>query len=146
MALKKNSKSKRPEAERAAEHYAREVCHCVLTRRPVRTQWQSIDFFAADIVGKKKNGSHVYIQVTAGQASSVSARRKKLEKIPWHESDKVQLAQLVQTPNPANARKIDYFFRIHEYSGNPREWHIYEKAQPIPKEWFKAYVDQSKKK
>jgi len=147
MALKKNAKTKRSEAEKAGEHYCREKLGCILTRRPVRTQWQSIDFFAADIVGKRNDGSHVYVQVTAGQSSAVSERRKKLERIPWHTTDTVQLVQLVQTPDPANARRTKYYFRVHEYllggeskkdSGNGRGWITHEVAIDVPKEWFKA--------
>jgi hypothetical protein len=152
--MKKNSVVKRGECERASEWYAREIHNCCLVRRAIRTQFQSVDFFAADVVGKKKDGSHVYIQATAGQASAVSARRKKLEKIPWHFSDTVELAQLVQTQNPANARQTLWFFRVHEYhlisTPTPtcedfiitREWRTLPDAIPVPKEWFKAYKEE----
>lgn len=151
MALKQNSKTKRVDAEKAGEHYCREKLGCIHTRRPVRTQFQSIDFFAADVVGKRQDGSHCYVQVTAGQAGRVRERRRKLEAYPWHVSDIVQLLQLVQTPDPADARRTKFFFRIHEYrlvqrSSMPqidsvleREWATKDVAIDIPKEWFKAW-------
>ena len=137
----KNAKSKRNDAERAAVNFAHKHLGCVVTRRAVRTQWQKVDFFAADVVGKYDDGSHVYIQATAGQHSAVTARRRKLEKYPWHSTDTVLLLQLVQTEDPANARKKLWFFRVHEYvlDGYSRAWETYEDAVPIPKEWFKAY-------
>ena len=94
--MRKNAKSKRPEAERAGEHYLREVEGCVATVRAVRTMYQRQDLFASDIVGKQPDGSHVYAQVTAGQSEAVRTRRRKLDAIPWHESDTVLLLQLVQ--------------------------------------------------
>jgi len=139
---KLNSKVKRNEAERAAQWYAHIIHRCVISRKAIRTQFQSVDFFASDIVGKKNTGEHVYIQATAGQASAVSTRRKKLEAIPWHPSDTVELVQLVQTPDPANARKTLWFFRVHEYihgSWEGRQWWTRHNAVPVPAEWFKSF-------
>ena len=79
---KMNAKNKRGDCERAAVHFAYEILGCVITRRAVQTKWQKVDFFAADVVGKRPDGTHVYIQATAGQYSAVTARRRKLEKIP----------------------------------------------------------------
>ena len=144
----KNAKSRRMDAERAAVHAAYKLFGCVVTRRAVRTQWQKVDFFASDVVGKKEDGSHVYIQATAGQNAAVTARRRKLEKYPWHITDLVLLFQLVQTEDPASARRKLWFFRIHEYVLDydertlERSWETYEKAEPIPKEWFKAYKEE----
>jgi hypothetical protein len=152
--MKKNSAVKRGDCERAAVHYSVEHHSCTTVRKAIRTQFQSVDFFAADVVGKKDDGSHVYIQATAGQASAVSTRRKKLEKVPWHFSDTVELVQLVQTQNPANARQTLWFFRVHEYrlvsTPTPtcedfivtREWRTLPDAIPVPKEWFKAYKEE----
>ena len=136
---KKNPKSKRGDAERATVWYARKILKCVYTRRAVRTQWQTVDFFGSDIVGKRSDGSHVYIQTTAGQDSAVTARRRKLEKIPWHESDTVQLVQLRQTEDPANARRKLWFFRVHIYEDGV--WSTSEDAVVIPREWFKAWKE-----
>ena len=135
----KNAKSKRGDAERAAVWVAREIFNCVVTRRAVRTQWQSVDFFGADVVGKKDDGSHVYIQVTAGQDSAVTTRRRKLEKYPWHISDDVYLLQLRQTEDPANARRKLWFFRVHYYSSG--QWYTENEAIPVNKEWFKTYKE-----
>lgn len=138
----KNAKSKRADAERATVWYAREMLGCVVTRRAVRTQFQSVDFFAADVVGKRADGTHVYIQATAGEHAAVTARRRKLEAVPWHVTDVVQLVQLRQTEDPANARRKKWFFRVHEYCFNgldSREWITHDDAVDVPREWFKAW-------
>lgn len=139
----KNAKTKRAEAEKAAVWYAREVVGCVLTRRAVRAQFQSVDFFAADIVGKMPDGSHVYIQATAGQRQAVTSRRRKLEAVPWHPTDLVRLVQLVQTEDPANARRKKWFFRVHEYvwNGRDRTWVTHDEAVSVPRAWFKAWKE-----
>ena len=150
--MKKNAKSKRPEAERAGEHYARAIEGCVATVRAVRTKWQRQDLFASDIVGKRKDGTHVYAQVTAGQSEAVRTRRRKLDAIPWHESDTVLLLQLVQTDNPANARGKLWFFRVHKYCAphrysedGPRQWGVEDEACQVPKDWFKSYKETHKR-
>lgn len=141
---KLNAKTKRGDAERAAVHYCHEEMKCVITRRAIRTKFQSVDFFAADVVGKRADGSHVYVQVTAGGASAVTARRRKLEVIPWHATDKVQLLQLIQTEDPANGKRKLWFFRVHIYAGDVlsgvrlRHWTTMVQAVPVPREWFKA--------
>jgi len=134
------SASRRPQAERAAEWYAVERMGCVVTRRAVRVQYQSVDFFGSDIVGKTRDGAHVYIQVTAGGNSAVSARRRKLEAIPWHTTDRVQLLQLVQTHDPANGRRKLWFFRVHNFAlkRNARVWTTESDAVPVPADWFSA--------
>jgi hypothetical protein len=141
--MKKNAKSKRLAAERAAVHYAYDVCGCVHHAAAIRTQWQRQDIFAADVVGKRRDGSHVYLQVTAGQAAAVTARRRKLEAISWHDSDAVYLLQLVQTEDPACGKRTLWFFRVHAYvnfghGANERRWTTWEAACPVPAEWFKA--------
>lgn len=136
--MRKNAKALRSAAERAAVWYCHEKHNCVITRRAVRTRFQSVDMFAADIVGKHLDGSHVYLQVTAGQSSAVTTRRRKLEKIPWHTSDTVELLQLVQTEDPANAKRKLWFFRVHEYDPM-KGWSTQNEAFPIPKEWFRSY-------
>ena len=80
---KKNAASRRGDCERACEWYCHEILNCVVSSRAVRTQWQKQDMFASDVIGKKDDGTMVFIQATAGQYSAVSTRRKKLEKIPW---------------------------------------------------------------
>ncbi len=139
--MKKNAKSLRPQAERASEWYAREVCGCIITRRAIQTQWQSVDFFACDCVGKRSDGSHVYIQATAGQNEAVRVRRRKLDVVPWHKSDTVLLLQLVQTEDPANARRKKFFFRVH-FRDVAGPWSVLEEAQMVPKEWFKAWKEE----
>ena len=142
------AKSKRPQAERAGEWYLREVCGCVVTRRAVRAKWQKVDFYAADIIGKMADGSCVYAQVTAGQSDALRVRRRKLELIPWHESETVMVLQLTSTPDPANRRRTLWFFRAHRYhhyrdmtSGEPGYWTVDDEAAPVPREWFKAWKE-----
>ncbi len=142
--MRKNPKGKRREAEVASEHYCREVMECVTTRRAIKTQWQKVDFFSCDIVGKRADGSHVYIQVTAGQTPKVLERKKKLEKEIWHTSDTVQILQLVQTDNPGKGARILWFFRVYEYYPNfinPDGWTTQADAVPVPKEWFKKWKE-----
>jgi hypothetical protein len=136
--MRKNPKSKRPEAERASEWYAVKECGCVITRRACRTKWQSVDMFCCDVVGKRPGGSHVYIQATAGQNEAVRQRRRKLDSIPWHPSDEVLLLQLVHTENPANARSKLWFFRVHRLRTIDLKWLVDTEAYPVPKEWFKS--------
>ena len=138
---KTNAKNKRGDAERATEWYAHKELGCIITRRAIRTKFHKVDFFAADVVGKMADGSHVYIQTTAGQHSAVTSRRRKLEKIPWHSSDLVLLLQLIQTEDPANARKKLWFFRVHRLQRYLDDflWLTDEKAIEIPREWFRAY-------
>ena len=135
---KKNAKSKRADAERATEWWVRKDLGCVNTIRAVRTKWQYQDLFGADVLGKKGDGSHVYVQVTAGQANAALKRRNKLEEMPWHKSDRVFLLRLIQTEDPANARKKKWFFRVEEYH-NITMWKTWEDAVEIPKLWFTAY-------
>lgn len=142
--MPKNAKSKRADAEKAAVWYAREIMGCVYTRRAVRTQFQSVDFFCSDVVGKREDGTHVYIQATAGQKSNVTTRRRKLEAIPWHMTDTVQLVQLRQTEDPANARRKKWFFRVHEYqveTPTQRQWVTHDQAVDVPLGWFKAWKE-----
>lgn len=147
--MKKNPIGKRADAERAAEHYCHKVMNCVTTRRAIRTQWQKVDFFSCDCVGKRANGSHVYIQVTAGQTSKVLERKKKLEKEVWHASDTVQILQLVQTDNLGKGSRKLWFFRVHEYFFQyniphnewNRTWIMLKDAVSVPKEWFKKWKE-----
>lgn len=148
MAIEKNPKTKRAEAERASEWYAIHFHKCVVTRRATRSRFQKIDFFGCDTMGKKKDGTMVFIQVTAGNNTQVTKRRRKLEAIPWQDTDRVELLQLIQTINPANARRKKWYFRIHCYrraAAGYREWVTEVQAYSIPKLWFKSYELYNKK-
>ena len=141
--------SRRQDAERAAEHWLRNVLDCIVTRRAVRTQWHKVDFFAADVVGKSASGAHCYAQATAGSYSAVTSRRRKLEKIPWHPYDSVFVLQLIEQQHPAKGRWKQWFFRVHEYEPDiedsadltVRRWRTWDAATEIPKAWFKAWKD-----
>jgi len=137
MARSKVAKSKRPEAERAAEHYLFHVFGCEPDQieRAVRTQWQSVDFWGCDAMGRAKDGRCYFAQVTAGQNEAVRVRRRKLDKISWNPFETVVVLQLVEQPNPAFAQRKDFYFRVHRLiQGN---WSVDTIAHPVPKEWFK---------
>jgi len=135
---KKKICKKWAEAERAGEWVLIKFYDCVITRKAMRTKFQKVDFWGADCVGKRIDGSHVYVQVTTGHTEAARTRRRKLDAIPWHESDKVMLFQLDWHKNPENARKIDWYFRIHErdHDGN---WTVNNNWIYIPPLWFTAY-------
>lgn len=135
---KPQAKAKRADAERAAEWYLRERCACVITRRAVRTQWHKVDFWAADVVGKRKDGSHVYAQATAGGSEALRQRRRKLEKIPWHVSDMVLVLQLTSTEDPANRRRKQWWFRVHLYNHGNKVWQSVV-AHEVERGWFRAW-------
>lgn len=143
----KVAKSRRGEAERASEHYLYEVCGCdpAQIRRAIRTKFQSVDFWCCDVMGRAMDGRCYYAQVTAGQNEAVRRRRRKLETIHWNPYDTVLLLQLVETPNPANARKKDFFFRVHRYDYLDGSWSVGDQAWPVPREKFKALKVKMKK-
>ena len=143
MARNKVAKSNRPLAEKAAEHYLHEVCGCDPNqiRKAVRTMWQAVDFWAADVMGRQArdeiNGLVFYAQVTAGQNEAVRTRRRKLEKISWNIFESVMVLQLVEQPDPAFARRKNFYFRVHRLDHGNMTWTVDDKAYPVPKEWFK---------
>lgn len=138
MARRKVSKTNRRKAEVASEHYLYHICKCDphQIRRAVHTQWQKIDFWFSDVMGRTPKGRCFYAQVTAGQAEAVRQRRRKLEKISWNAFDNVMVLQMVEQPNPANHRKKDFYFRIHRLDHINLVWSVDEIAFPIPREWF----------
>ena len=147
MARKKVAKSKRPEAERAAEHYLYEVFGCLPEQiiRAVRTMYQRQDLWASDVMGRAADGRCYFAQATAGGDEAVRVRRRKLEKICWNEYDNVMLLQLVETINPANARRKLFFFRVHVLNRLSKKWVVEEDAHPVPRAWFKKLrVETSK--
>lgn len=134
-------------AEVAAEHYCYEVLGCIRTVRAVATQWQRQDLFASDVLGRKPDGCLCAIQVTSGQDSAVSTRKRKLEKEIWHKTDTVLLLQLYWEPNPKKRGKL-WFFKVWNYAvplgymhGNIRVWtsSIFDHA--VPQLWFKLYKE-----
>jgi len=143
--MRKNPKSKRPEAERASEWYLHEIEGCVVTCRAIRTKFQRQDLFASDVIGKKQNGRCVYAQATAGRDEAVRQRRRKLDNIPWTTTDTVLLLQLTHTPDPANQRRKLWFFRVHRLDTTNMVWVVDDKAFPVPKIWFKSYKNEIEK-
>ena len=139
------AKHRHKDAERAAEWFAREHQGCVVTVRAVKTQWQRQDLFACDCLGKRADGSLVCIQVTAGDSSNASPRRRKLEAIPWGPQDTVLLLQLTSNPNPANRRKMQWYFRVQRYEcaeWGKWYWTIEPEAVAVPAAWFRAYSSE----
>lgn len=127
-------------SELAAEHYAYEVLGCVRTVRAVATKFQRQDLFASDVLGRKPDGTLCAIQVTAGQASAVSARKRKLEREVWHSSDIVLLLQLYWEKGKGN--KKDWFFKVWEYTcdnlSDKRAW-FHKSDHAVSQSWFKLY-------
>ncbi len=146
MTRPKVAKSRRPEAEKAAEHYLHEVCGCLIPtiRKAIRAKWQSVDFWACDVMGKDKRGHSYFAQVTAGQVEAVRIRRRKLEKIPWNICESVFVLQLVETIDPANARKKLFFFRVHRLDSVNMIWSVDDRAPSIPRAWFKKLKIEEK--
>lgn len=153
MARKALAKSRRTDAERASEHCLVHSFGCVVTRRMKRPagggaslstdgkkQWQGwggkVDIFHCDVVGKHRDGSHVYAQVTCGQVEAVRQRRRKLETVPWHETDIVLVLQMVETPDPVNQSRKVYHFRVHHFFEG--KWSVDDEAIRIERDWFKA--------
>lgn len=140
-----NTKVLRRQAEVAAEHFLHERMECLHVRRAIRTKWQKVDFFGADLVGVLVTGAKVYCQVTTGGASAMSSRRAKLQEYSWHDSETVLLLNLVATASPGKGRRIKYWFRVEELSRenggmwgeDVRLWEDWEEAYEVPREWFK---------
>jgi len=145
MAKAPVAKSMRPVAERAGEWWMREVMGCVRTRRALRTKFARVDFYAADIIGKLADGACIYSLVTAGQAEAVRTRRRKLEAIPWHPSERVLLLKLFSEPDSAKANAKLWYFRVHEYLHQDDQWVILDEKSPIKPEWFKAWREPDAK-
>src|SRR2546426_4428638 len=102
-------------AEVAAEIWLRRQGH--VTRRAIRTKWQKVDFFGADVISIAQDGTKHFVQVTtSGRAEHVRERRRKMELIPWHPTDRVLIFQLVEREVPLDRRKVERFFRVHEYA------------------------------
>ena len=139
------AKSKRAPAERAAEWVLRKVYGCVATRRALRTHYAKVDMFGCDVVGVDEDGWRTWVQVTAGQTSAVTARRRKLEAYPWHVTDGVYVWQL---QSRQSGRKKEWYFNVWEYEWcsylgpkGQRHWIRHGLVTRIKPEWFKAYKE-----
>ena len=124
-------------AERAAEHYAINVCGCYQTQRATRNQFQKVDFWGADVTGRTRAGRVYYLQVTTGGKEALRQRRKKLEKHAWNPFEDVLLLQLNRTKE---GRRFRYYFTIWRYliMDEVRSWTNYYEGYDVPKEWFKS--------
>lgn len=133
-----NTKALRRQAEVAAVHFLIDQLGCVHSRRAIRTKWQKVDFFGADVVGVLETGAKIYAQVTTGAAAAVSVRRAKLAAFPWHPSETVLLLNLVATASPAKGRRTQYWFRVEELKRDlgHRKWVDWPEPVEVPREWF----------
>lgn len=135
------------EAEVAAENYWIQQ-RCV-TRRALRTKWARVDFFGADVIAKSDTATNWCQVTTAQRTESVRRRRRKLEKIPWLQSDCVWLFELEMRPNPVRRSRIDYFFRVHQYvvwtapldgtAPGTRHWEVRDEAIPVTREMLRVH-------
>ena len=132
------SKQDRRWAELAAEWMVADVFNCIHTRRALKTKFAKVDFWASDVMGMNKFGEKYFIQVTAGQDSAVSQRRKKLEKYSWHELDTVMVAALRKEKV---GRSYKYHFILHEYNATTKVWENNKSQITVPREWFKKYQE-----
>ena len=134
------AKARRSDAERAAEWTLRVNCACLVTRRALRTKFAKVDFYSSDVIGKRRDGSCVYAQATAGGSECARTRRRKLEAVPWHPSERVLLLQLVERPPLPGERGKAWAFMVHEYYADDlalpydRTWHNSCAVWPVPRE------------
>ena len=140
---RKIAKEKRRLAEVATEHYWQVIRGCV-TRRAVNARFCKVDLFRADVMAKHKGLKFTaYTQVTTGQShQALRERRRRLEEMPWMETDLVFLFEWRETQDPVNRANLLYFFRVEEYAKLPgqfkRSWQVWPKAVEVPREWLKA--------
>ncbi len=143
------SKQDRIHAEHAAEWFARKCLDCVHTRRAIRTRFQKVDLFGADVAGIRQDGTKVWIQSTATKDGSagtnsgnVWARKKKLEAIAWGPTDTVLMVEMCRDKV---SRGFRYFFRVQQYDAERLVWVLPEvHTFSIPREWFKAWKPEEK--
>ena len=133
------AKEKRHLAEVAAEKYWQSL-GC-MTRRAVRARYAKVDLFHADVVGKHAVFT-AWTQVTTAQSGGcIRKRRRNLETVPWLATDRVLVFEWRETEDPLQRGHLLYFFRVHEYAvvgGGKRDWLVWKKAIPVPREWLKA--------
>lgn len=130
------------EAEVAADNLY-QVMFRAKTRRAIRTKWQKIDFFGADVIAKVPGNEQVsagttyYAQVTMSKdIAGISKRKRKLEQQYWSPYDRPRVLRLIQKKGDNN--RNEYFFRVYAFSPTQRTWHLQKEPWCIPKEMFKV--------
>lgn len=108
-------------------------------RRAIRTQWQSVDFFAADFMvimdpyewrhpwsWDSKDNFIWFVQVTTQNGRT--ARRRRIEAVAWPRNLQVENSALhvslvthERIPRPENRGKFDNFWVFERYLG-PMGW------------------------
>jgi hypothetical protein len=121
-------------AEKAAQHYLASLGYTI-QRKAIRTMYQKVDFFCADVMAKNAYGEIVYAQVTTGGYEAVRQRKRKLEKIPWNEFETVLILAMERRKE---GRAYIYWFVKHIYLKLTDGW-LDGILIPIPREWFKKY-------
>ena len=120
------------QAEIAAERWLIENYKCVITHRAIKTKFARQDLFGGDVIGKDKEGRLYVVQVTTGGHSAVSKRKKKLEEIPWIETDRVFLLRMIVNKK---SRPYEYLFDVRELKDG--RWNKLGQ-QKIPNSWLKT--------
>jgi hypothetical protein len=128
-------KSKRSPAERAAEWVLAEMYGCRYLRRAIRSQYQKVDFWGSDVMGRTESGMVFYAQVTTGGPEAVRQRRRKLEQIPWNEHERPMLFVLHAAKD---GRQVNYYFEIQHLVSPDMAW-ITESPVDIKDEWWSKY-------
>ena len=132
------------EAEVAGEHLLRAHFACVLTRRAIRTKFAAIDFFACDVMGRRADGSMIWLQVTTAKGTgTVAVKRRKLEAIPWNAFERVLLG-VFHTDRTTRPHLLTV--RVHElrHQEPERDWSILLEDQPFPRAWLKTVAKEER--
>lgn len=133
-----SSRDDKRRAERiAAAFVAHHGGRDVFTSRAAR--FGRVDLWACDAVGLLPRGL-LGIQVTTGDSSAVSARRRKLEFITWPEGARVGLMQVTR----AEGRRIRYLYRVDWYVPTEglfdavpdRQWAGWGEWTEAPRPWW----------
>lgn len=103
------AKTMRPKAEIAALNILKDF-GCTHFVKAIVTKFQKVDMFACDIMAKSANETF-FVQVTTGGYEAVRVRKKKLEAIPWLDTDKVFMFQLIDTGTRIGRSKVWVFNR-----------------------------------
>lgn len=116
------------EAELVAKKYLEEQGYAVHLATPAKVKrgklWITLSndiFGCIDIMAIRSAGESVrFVQVTT--PNGVTARKRKMEKLPWPVIANVEIWETRSRKNVRDARKTDYFFRVHWYNPTMSEY------------------------
>jgi len=105
-------------------------------RKAVRTKYQKVDFFGADIMAMDDyRGYKIFCQVTTGGYEAIRQRKRKLEQYIFSEHDDVFIFVMKKEKK---GRSFEYWFEINYFDMSGDDW--YERPpEPIKREWFTRY-------